>query len=416
MTDSDGSVINGNTTAVITDAANPVISSIGSVTVNESDLNGGTGQHGGTNPAGTGEKATGQVVIDAGSDKVVALQLDVARFNALNQLSSGGKAVSISADSQPGVYLGKDSGGKLIFKLTLDVSGRYTFELTGNLDHSAQGNDLLDIQLPLQALDSDGDLSGEVIGHVSVRDDVPEADDYSKTLNQGAKVSGDLLATASEGADDAVIKSVTINGVEHSISASGNTTIAVTDSTGQTIGTLVINAEGNYSFTARADIDHSNNTLVQKVDFHLVDGDGDTDDGVLTLTIRDEAGLLNVTAATGQEDEGALDPSQGIPIAMNLDIGDFDRGEFVEKLLIQAPANAHGTFYFNGVARYQRQVRTQGRDLCARSRLFEPERWRQPASLPDPVAGRRHRGEQTLSADRQPGHHCAGHCRQAALG
>ncbi|MFM5095590.1 type I secretion C-terminal target domain-containing protein [Aeromonas rivipollensis] len=350
VTDSDGSVINGNTTAVITDAANPVISSIGSVTVNESDLNGGTGQHGGTNPAGTGEKATGQVVIDAGSDKVVALQLDVARFNALNQLSSGGKAVSISADSQPGVYLGKDSGGKLIFKLTLDVSGRYTFELTGNLDHSAQGNDLLDIQLPLQALDSDGDLSGEVIGHVSVRDDVPEADDYSKTLNQGAKVSGDLLATASEGADDAVIKSVTINGVEHSISASGNTTIAVTDSTGQTIGTLVINAEGNYSFTARADIDHSNNTLVQKVDFHLVDGDGDTDDGVLTLTIRDEAGLLNVTAATGQEDEGELDPSQGIPIAMNLDIGDFDRGEFVEKLLIQAPANAHGTFYFNGVA------------------------------------------------------------------
>ncbi|MCE9955667.1 T1SS-143 repeat domain-containing protein, partial [Aeromonas rivipollensis] len=350
VTDSDGSVINGNTTAVITDAANPVISSIGSVTVNESDLNGGTGQHGGTNPAGAGEKATGQVVIDAGSDKVVALQLDVARFNALNQLSSGGKAVSISADSQPGVYLGKDSGGKLIFKLTLDVSGRYTFELTGNLDHSAQGDDLLDIQLPLQALDRDGDLSGEVIGHVSVRDDVPEAVDAGKTLNQGTKVSGDLLATASEGADDAVVRSVTINGVEHPIAASGNTTIAVTDSTGQTIGTLVINAEGNYSFTARADIDHSNNSLVQKIDFHLVDGDGDTDDGVLTLTIRDEAGLLNVTAATGQEDEGALDPSQGIPIAMNLDIGDFDRGEFVEKLLIQAPANAHGTFYFNGVA------------------------------------------------------------------
>ncbi|WP_429148583.1 retention module-containing protein [Aeromonas rivipollensis] len=289
VTDSDGSVINGNTTAVITDAANPVISSIGSVTVKESDLNGGTGQHGGTNPAGTGEKATGQVVIDAGSDKVVALQLDVARFNALNQLSSGGKAVSISADSQPGVYLGKDSGGKLIFKLTLDVSGRYTFELTGNLDHSAQGDDLLDIQLPLQALDRDGDLSGEVIGHVSVRDDVPEAVDAGKTLNQGAKVSGDLLATASEGADDAVVRSVTINGVEHPIAASGNTTIAVTDSTGQTIGTLVINAEGNYSFTARADIDHSNNTLVQKVDFHLVDGDGDTDDGVLTLTIRDRA-------------------------------------------------------------------------------------------------------------------------------
>ncbi len=350
VTDSDGSVITGSTTAVITDAADPVITAIEGVTVKESDLNGGSGQHGGTSPSGTGEVAIGQVTIAAGSDRVVSLQLDVARFNALNTLTSGGKAVTIGADSQPGVYLGKDSAGKLIFKLTLDVSGRYTFELTGNLDHSVQGKDLLDIQLPLQARDSDGDLSAEVIGHVSVQDDVPVAVDASKTLNEGAKVTGDLLATASEGADDAVVRAVTINGTEHSIAATGNTTISVTDGTGQIIGTLVINAEGDYSFTAKSGIDHSNNTLVQQIGFHLVDGDGDTDDGLLTLTIRDEAGKLTVSAVTGQEDAGASDPGQGIPITMNLDVGDFDRGEHVEQLLIQAPANAQGTFYFNGVA------------------------------------------------------------------
>ncbi len=350
VTDSDGSVITGNTTAVITDAADPVITAIEGVTVKESDLNGGSGQHGGTSPSGTGEVAIGQVTIAAGSDRVVSLQLDVARFNALNTLTSGGKAVTIGADSQPGVYLGKDSAGKLIFKLTLDVSGRYTFELTGNLDHSVQGKDLLDIQLPLQARDSDGDLSAEVIGHVSVQDDVPVAVDASKTLNEGAKVTGDLLATASEGADDAVVRAVTINGTEHPIAATGNTTISVTDGTGQIIGTLVINAEGDYSFTAKSGIDHSNSTLVQQIGFHLVDGDGDTDDGLLTLTIRDEAGKLTVSAVTGQEDAGASDPGQGIPITMNLDVGDFDRGEHVEQLLIQAPANAQGTFYFNGVA------------------------------------------------------------------
>ncbi|WP_436404792.1 T1SS-143 repeat domain-containing protein [Aeromonas sobria] len=281
---------------------------------------------------------------------MVSLQLDVARFNALNSLTSGGKAVTIGADSQPSVYLGKDSTGKVIFKLTLDVSGRYTFELTGNLDHSAQGKDLLDIQLPLQALDRDGDLSAEVIGHVSVQDDVPLAVDADKSLNEGGKkVEGDLLDTANEGADDAVVKSVTINGTEHPIAAKGDTTIVVTDSTGQTIGTLVINAEGIYSFTAKAGIDHSNTTLVQQIEFHLVDGDRDTDDGVLTLTIRDEAGKLTVSAVTGQEDAGATNPGQGIPITMQLDIGDFDRGEHVEQLLIQAPANAQGTFYFNGI-------------------------------------------------------------------
>ncbi|NKD17964.1 retention module-containing protein [Aeromonas caviae] len=350
VTDSDGSVITGSTTAVITDAADPVITAIEGVSVKESDLNGGSGQHGGTSPSGTGEVAIGQVTIAAGSDRVVSLQLDVARFNALNTLTSGGKAVTIGADSQPGVYLGKDSAGKLIFKLTLDISGRYTFELTGNLDHSVQGKDLLDIQLPLQARDSDGDLSAEVIGHVSVQDDVPVAVDASKTLNEGAKVTGDLLATASEGADDAVVRAVTINGTEHPIAATGNTTISVTDGTGQIIGTLVINAEGDYSFTAKSGIDHSNSTLVQQIGFHLVDGDGDTDDGLLTLTIRDEAGKLTVSAVTGQEDAGASDPGQGIPITMNLDVGDFDRGEHVEQLLIQAPANAQGTFYFNGVA------------------------------------------------------------------
>ncbi|RQM72858.1 retention module-containing protein [Aeromonas jandaei] len=350
VTDSDGSVITGSTTAVITDADNPVITAIEGVTVKESDLNGGNGQHGGTSPSGTGEVAIGQVTIAAGSDRVASLQLDVARFNALNTLTSGGKVVTIGADSQPGVYLGKDSAGKLIFKLTLDVSGRYTFELIGNLDHRAQGKDLLDIQLPLQARDSDGDLSAEVIGHVSVQDDVPVAVDANKTLNEGEKVTGDLLATASEGADDAVVKSVTINGTEHPIATTGNTTISVTDGTGQVIGTLVINAEGNYSFTARSGIDHSNSTLVQQIEFHLVDGDGDTDDGVLTLTIRDEAGMLSVSEVIGQEDAGATDPGQGIPITMNLDVGDFDRGEHVEQLLIQAPANAQGTFYFNGVA------------------------------------------------------------------
>ncbi|MEB8287670.1 retention module-containing protein [Aeromonas veronii] len=350
VTDSDGSKNQGTTTLTVTDGINPIISAIEPVRVEESDLDAVNGQHPGTTPAESGETSGGKVTITAGSDRVASLELDVARFNALNTLTSGGKAVSISADSQPGVYLGKDSAGKVIFELTLDVSGRYTFKLSGNLDHSVQGKDLLDIQLPLQARDSDGDLSTEVIGHVSVQDDVPVAVDASQILNEGANVTSDLLATASEGADDAVVKSVTINGNEHPITASGNTTIAVADSAGQVIGTLVINAEGNYSFTAKPGIDHSNTTLVQQIEFHLVDGDGDTDDGVLTLTIRDEAGKLTVSAVTGAEDVGASDPTQGIPITMNLDIGDYDRGEFVEKLLIHAPATAQGTFYFNGVA------------------------------------------------------------------
>ena len=86
----------------------------------------------------------------------------------------------------------------------------------------------------------------------------------------------------------------------------------------------------------------------QIIKAQLVDGDGDTAESTLTLHLQDEAVSFTVKAATGQEDQGAQDPSQGIAIDMRLDIGDFDRGERVDQLLIQAPANAHGTFYYHG--------------------------------------------------------------------
>ncbi|MGC3777854.1 hypothetical protein ACPUD5_26030, partial [Escherichia coli] len=81
-----------------------------------------------------------------------------------------------------------------------------------------------------------------------------------------------------------------------------------------------------------------NAQLSQVITAHLVDGDGDSTDSTLTLHLRDEPVSFTVTAATGNEDQGAQDPAAGIPINMQLDIGDFDRGEHVEQLLVQAPA------------------------------------------------------------------------------
>jgi hypothetical protein len=49
---------------------------------------------------------------------------------------------------------------------------------------------------------------------------------------------------------------------------------------GQIIGTLVINAEGDYSFTAKSASITQQQHPVQQIGFHLVDGDGDTDDGL----------------------------------------------------------------------------------------------------------------------------------------
>lgn len=349
VTDSDGSVITGSTTAVITDAADPVISAIESVRVEEADLDGSSIQHPGTTPTESGETAGGKVTIGAGSDRVASLELDVAAFNQANHLSSGGKAVTLAAHS-PGWYLASAEGGKPVFWIHLDVNGSYSVHLVGQLDHGVQGKDELGIEIPLFVTDSDGDRSPNVTVEVKVQDDMPIGTHLTHHLSEtGSAVSGDLLPPANEGADGARVASVTVNGQQHAIN--GSLTLDVMSPDGkQVMGSLTIGQDGNYSFTPRPGFDHDAASLSQIIKAQLVDGDGDTAESTLTLHLQDEAVSFTVKAVTGQEDQGAQDPSQGIAIDMRLDIGDFDRGEHVDQLLIQAPANAHGTFYYHGVA------------------------------------------------------------------
>ncbi|MGS3174188.1 retention module-containing protein [Aeromonas sanarellii] len=349
VTDSDGSVITGSTTAVITDAADPVISAIESVRVEEADLDGSSIQHPGTTPTESGETAGGKVTISAGSDRVASLELDVAAFNQANHLSSGGKAVTLAAHS-PGWYLASAEGGKPVFWIHLDVNGSYSVHLVGQLDHGVQGKDELGIEIPLFVTDFDGDRSPNVTVEVKVQDDMPIGTHLTHHLSEtGSAVSGDLLPPANEGADGARVASVTVNGQQHAIN--GSLTLDVMSPDGkQVMGSLTIGQDGNYSFTPRPGFDHDAASLSQIIKAQLVDGDGDTAESTLTLHLQDEAVSFTVKAVTGQEDQGAQDPSQGIAIDMRLDIGDFDRGEHVDQLLIQAPANAHGTFYYHGVA------------------------------------------------------------------
>ncbi|WP_033130053.1 type I secretion C-terminal target domain-containing protein, partial [Aeromonas aquatica] len=348
-TDSDGSVINGSTNVVITDAADPLISNIESVRVEEADLDASNTQHPGTTPTENGEAAGGKVTIGAGSDRVASLELDVAAFNQANHLTSGGKEITLAAHS-PGWYLASAEGGKPVFWIHLDVNGSYSFHLVGQLDHGAQGKDELGIEIPLYVTDHDGDRSPNVTVEVQVQDDMPIGTSLAHNLSEtGSAVNGDLLPPANEGADGARVASVTVNGEVHAIN--GSLTLDVMSPDGkQVMGSLTIGQDGNYSFTPRPGFDHDAASLTQRITAQIVDGDGDTAESTLTLNLEDEAVRFTVNGATGQEDQGAQDPSQGIAINMQLDIGDFDRGEHVDQLLIQAPANAHGTFYYNGVA------------------------------------------------------------------
>ncbi|WP_429216573.1 retention module-containing protein [Aeromonas veronii] len=349
VTDSDGSKNQGTATVTVTDGINPIISAIEPVRVEESDLDAVNGQHPGTTPAGSGETESGKVTITAGSDRVASLELDVAAFNQANHLTSGGKAVTLAPHST-GWYLATAEGGKPVFWVHLDVNGSYSVHLVGQLDHGAQGKDELTIEVPLFVTDHDGDRSPNVSVTVTVQDDMPIGTVLAHTLSEGSStVTGDLLPTANEGADGARVESITINGQTYAINGSLIQDVMSPDGK-QVMGTLTISADGSYTFNPAAGFNHDASQLSQVVTAHLVDGDGDRADSTLTLNLQDEAVRFTVSEAIGNEDHGAQDPRLGIPINMQLDIGDFDRGEHVDQLLIQAPTNAHGTFYYNGVA------------------------------------------------------------------
>ncbi|MFM5551445.1 retention module-containing protein [Aeromonas veronii] len=349
VTDSDDSKNQGTATITVTDGINPIISAIEPVRVEESDLDAVNGQHPGTTPADSGETDSGKVTITAGADRVASLELDVAAFNQANHLMSGGKAVTLAPHST-GWYLATAEGGKPVFWVHLDVNGSYSVHLVGQLDHGAQGKDELTIEVPLFVTDHDGDRSPNVSVTVTVQDDMPIGTVLAHTLSEGSSsVTGDLLPTANEGADGARVESISINGQTYAINGSLIQDVMSPDGK-QVMGTLTISADGSYSFKPAAGFDHDNAQLSQVVTAHLVDGDDDRADSTLTLNLQDEAVRFTVSEAIGNEDQGAQDPRLGIPINMQLDIGDFDRGEHVDQLLIQAPANAHGTFYYNGVA------------------------------------------------------------------
>ncbi|AYK17969.1 retention module-containing protein [Aeromonas veronii] len=349
VTDSDGSKNQGTATVTVTDGINPIISAIEPVRVEESDLDAVNGQHPGTTPAGSGETDSGKVTITAGSDRVASLELDVAAFNQANHLTSGGKAITLAAHST-GWYLATAEGGKPVFWVHLDVNGSYSVHLVGQLDHGAQGKDELTIEVPLFVTDHDGDRSPNVSVTLTVQDDMPIGTVLAHTLSEGSStVTGDLLPTANEGADGARVESITINGQTYAINGSLIQDVMSPDGK-QVMGTLTISADGSYSFKPAAGFNHDASQLSQVVTAHLVDGDDDRADSTLTLNLQDEAVRFTVSEAIGNEDQGSQDPRLGIPINMQLDIGDFDRGEHVDQLLIQAPANAHGTFYYNGVA------------------------------------------------------------------
>jgi len=271
----------------------------------------------------------GRVTADFGDDGPGTFALgDPADFtfggSTAGELTSCGEPITVSImnpDADRPAFVGRTPDGAPVFQLKLEVStGRYWFSQFGPLDH-ADGfdpNDLINLVIPIVLTDADGDSTGGVIT-VGVKDDAPVAVDDEVVDVADNAVTGDILANDDlgfDGSDGSPLVSVTINGVEHAVNPTGDTTI-----NGE-FGVLTINAQGQYTYTAADGTDGGIETMTYTIE----DKDGDTDTGTFGFNVSgDDAPEItggNKRSIDESADRNSLDGR------VTADYGDDAAGDF----------------------------------------------------------------------------------------
>lgn len=221
-TPTDGECTTGNNSATSTDTftvtigddSAPNITNVESLVVDETDINGGSDTDSGAVTASFGNDGAGASFYGDGTSN-------------LNGLTSNGNTITVSYSN--GVYTGT-AAGVTVFTLTINSNGTYEFELFENVDHTdaSNHNDGFNISFGVTAQDSDGDTDTGTI-NINILDDGPNAVNDTSTMDIGdSSVSGNALNNDDFGEDGGSITPGTFVG---------------------THGTLVLNADGSYTYT-----------------------------------------------------------------------------------------------------------------------------------------------------------------------
>uniref|UniRef100_UPI001D03D18D retention module-containing protein n=1 Tax=Vibrio diabolicus TaxID=50719 RepID=UPI001D03D18D len=192
-TDNDGDTSPAFTLPITVVDDVPVVTNIESLRVDEDDLPLGSD--------GTKEPLTVSGEFDVTSaDGIDAFELDLSS-NPIPNLKSGGEEVTLSQDvgastADALVYVGQTPGGVTVFTLTLHQDGKYDFELSGQLDHAVNSDEIL-LNLPVKVTDGDNDTITATLP-VTIVDDKPTID----AISSGSTLSVDEDDIPSQGSDD----------------------------------------------------------------------------------------------------------------------------------------------------------------------------------------------------------------------
>ena len=344
----------------------------------------------------------GLFTIDEGADGVVLYEL-VNPDAVLTGLTSEGESLEWLAVVESGTtftYTAQtDTSNEAVFEIVFDTSDNsYQFELFKPLKHSdADGENSIPLNFSVIAEDFDGDQSNAIALNLSVTDDVPLVTTQSITRLEGQNYGGskvNMFATATDtGADGAVltqIEGITNNGVDivfrRGTSGAFSDTYdlnsgrqqvrvyeQVDDGNGGTdereLGRLRINSNGEVEFRANSYLEHDGDEINFSINVIATDGDLDTSETPLDITIVDRdstAVSLKVTTtedigrdpsidyASGSEPtdlENTFDNQDGLsdmPAKVELQVNFYDRdnNEDIGQLKIFDNTNHRGTFYY----------------------------------------------------------------------
>ncbi|WP_276605638.1 cadherin-like domain-containing protein, partial [Vibrio sp. F13] len=294
-TDLDGDIVSSTVTLKIVDGDLPTIDLVPGITLSEVDLADGS------SPTGNPVAMTQVITYSEGSDDVSYFRIDPAQFNTSGALKSNGLEVEIKEQpANSGNYIGFVKDGSNVetnvFTISFSTSnlGQYTFTLLEALDHvDGLQNNILSFDVPVLAVDADGDDSAMSPMTVAITDDVQGVQDGTLSIIEPSLAdlaSGtppttpiiDVMPTQS--ADGAKVTQFTYDGgtaVTLDPSISTEQVFTVTD------GLLYITIEGEVRFEPSRDLDHSSGDIVRTIVVTTSDFDNDTDTADVTLTIKD---------------------------------------------------------------------------------------------------------------------------------
>ncbi|MCG9633668.1 hypothetical protein L1D60_23310, partial [Vibrio sp. Isolate30] len=295
VTSSDGDVDIETATVVltITDGDIPTIESVPSVSLSESDLADGS------TPSGVAVSQTETISFTNQSDDVEKFQLEPTQFNIGGALTSNNIAVELKEDPvDSGNYVGFiNDGGTEVPVFTLSFSGttlgEYTFTLLEALDHAdGLDNNELTFELPVYAVDSDGDDSLMSLLSVTIGDDVQIMANGTLDITEptvadlaaGTVTTNTIDVMPAQSADGAVITQFTYDG---GAAQTLDSTITGEQKFTFTEGDVYVTIEGNVRFEPNRDLDHKAGDIVKSLVFTSSDGDVDVETATVTLTISD---------------------------------------------------------------------------------------------------------------------------------